>query len=68
MFFALYALGEDDDFLLLPYPNQLTPVIGFFLFGFFHIVCITVMFSMLIAMLTTSYEAIQVSFCHIFVL
>ena len=60
MFFALYALGEDDDFLLVPFQNRLTPLIGFLLFGFFHIVSIIIMFSMLIAMLTVSYEAIQV--------
>ena len=58
-FFALYALGSSDDPLLESYQNQFTPTLGFILFALFHITNITVLFSMLIAMLTTSYEAIQ---------
>ena len=59
MFFAIYALGADDDVLIEPFQNTLTPNIGFILFASFHVTNITVLMSMLIAMLTTSYEAIQ---------
>ncbi len=59
MFFAIYALGADDDMLIEPFQNTLTPNIGFILFASFHVTNITVLMSMLIAMLTTSYEAIQ---------
>jgi hypothetical protein len=59
MFFAIYALGADDDVLIEPFQNNLTPNIGFILFASFHVTNITVLMSMLIAMLTTSYEAIQ---------
>ena len=61
MFFALYALGENDDFAIEPFENQLTPDVGFLLFGMFHISNITILFSMLIAMMTKSFERILVS-------
>ncbi len=60
MFFAIYALGDPSEPLIVPFPNTLTPNIGFLLFAAFHITNITVLISLLIAMLTTSYEAIQV--------
>ena len=62
MFFALYALGESDEYNIEPFQNELTPIFGFFLFGFFHVSNITILFSMLIAMLTKSFESILVKF------
>ena len=60
MFFALYALGESDDVLIEPYNNQVTPNFGYILFGMFHISNITILLSMLIAMMTSSFESILV--------
>ena len=60
MFFALYALGENDDFAIEPFENQLTADVGFLMFGMFHISNITILFSMLIAMMTKSFESILV--------
>ena len=59
MIFAIYALGADDDPLLEPFQNQLTPILGLIMFALFHVVNITILISMLVAMLTTSFEAIQ---------
>lgn len=61
MFFALYALGESDDVVIEPYNNNLTPNFGYVLFGMFHITNITILLSMLISMLTKSFESILVS-------
>lgn len=60
MFFALYALGESDDVVIAPFNNNLTPNFGYVLFGMFHITNITVLLSMLISMLTKSFESILV--------
>ncbi len=59
MIFAIYALGEDIDPQLDPYQNQLTPIFGLIMFALFHVVNITILISMLVAMLTTSFESIQ---------
>ena len=70
MFFALYTLGEQDDVLIEPFENQLTPNFGYVLFGMFHISNITILMSMLIAMMTKSFDTIIVIvvFIYIFVL
>ena len=60
MFFALYTLGEQDDVLIEPFENQLTPNFGYVLFGMFHISNITILMSMLIAMMTKSFDTIIV--------
>lgn len=60
MFFSLYTLGESDDVLLEPFENQLTPNFGYVLFGMFHISNITILISMLIAMMTKSFDSIMV--------
>jgi uncharacterized membrane protein len=61
MFFALYALGASDDVEISPYSNHLTPGAGYIIFGMFHITNITILISMLIAMLTKSFEDILVT-------
>ena len=62
MFFALYTLGESDDVMIEPFRNQLTTNFGYVLFGMFHISNITILLSMLIAMMTKSFDTILVSF------
>ena len=61
MFFALYTLGESDDAEIRPFINQLTPFFGYILFGMFHIANITILISMLIAMMTKSFDSILVN-------
>jgi uncharacterized membrane protein len=60
MFFALYTLGEADDVVIEPFQNKLTPNFGYILFGIYHITNITILLSMLIAMMTQSFEKILV--------
>ena len=61
MFYALYTMGESDDVLVEPFHNSLTPNFGYILFGMFHISNITILISMLIAMLTKSFDSIMVN-------
>ena len=60
MFFALYALGENDEAVIDPFQNNLTPIVGYVLFGAFHITNITILISMLISMMTKSFQTILV--------
>lgn len=60
MFFSLYALGKSDDVVIDPYKNKFTPNLGYILFGMYHISNITILLSMLIAMMTKSFESILV--------
>lgn len=60
MFFALYTIGSGDDVQLESFNNNLTTTIGSILFGVFHVTNISILFSMLIAMLTKSFDSILV--------
>ncbi len=61
LFFALYTFGSSSDAMLHPFKNDLTEIVGYILFGTFHIANITIMINMLIAMMTKSFEEIIVS-------
>ncbi|CAF0714386.1 unnamed protein product [Brachionus calyciflorus] len=58
MFYSLYALGGSDDVLIEPFENSMTPKFGYALFGMFHVSNITILMSMLIAMMTKSFQTI----------
>ncbi len=60
LFFALYTFGSSEDTSILPFQNDLTVVIGYGIFGIFHIANITIMINMLIGMMTMSFENIIV--------
>ena len=60
MFFALYTIGSGDDVKIDPFKNELTTYFGSILFGTYHITNISILFSMLIAMLTKSFDSILV--------
>ncbi len=49
-----------DEYSIEPFHNQLTPLFGLGIFGFYHITNITILMSMLIAMLTKSFDSIMV--------
>lgn len=44
--------------MIEPFENQMTPNFGYIIFGMFHIANITILISMLIAMLTKSFDSI----------
>ena len=60
LFFTIYALGSDDEFLMVPYQNEFTPFIGLLIFVVFHLVSINILISLLVAMLTVTFEETQV--------
>jgi hypothetical protein len=60
LFFALYLIGDSKEGRVDPFNNQTTVTIGYFVFAMFHIANITILMSMLIAMMTKSYEKIIV--------
>ena len=66
LFFALYTIGDSTDTLIRPFKNSFTETIGYLLFGTFHVVNITIMINMLIAMMTKSFEDTIVK-CFIFI-
>jgi hypothetical protein len=61
MFFALYTIGGGSVVYMNPFSNELTPKFGSILFGVYHITNISILMSMLIAMLTKSFESILVN-------
>jgi uncharacterized membrane protein len=61
LFFALYLIGSSHVVKIEPFENYITLVIGYVLYGLFHVATITILMSMLIAMMTKSYEAIDVN-------
>lgn len=58
MFWAIFLIGNGESVMIEPFHNQLTTIFGYFLFGSFHVVNITILLNMLIAMMTRSYETI----------
>lgn len=60
-FWALFEYGDPDSIKLDPFNNKLTESFGFLLYGSFHIVLTILLMNMLIAMLATSYESIQIN-------
>ena len=61
MFWSLFLIGNNQAVLVEPFKNELTLVIGYLVFGFYHISSLTVLLNMLIAMMARSYETILVS-------
>ncbi len=43
LFFALYTFGSSSDAMLFPFKNYLTEIVGYILFGTFHVANITIM-------------------------
>ena len=68
LFFALYTIGDSTDPLIKPFKNNFIEMVGYLLFGTFHIANITIMINMLIAMMTKSFEDILVAFICIYYL
>lgn len=58
LFFALYFIGDSKVARIDPFENYTTMTIGYTIYALFHIASITVLMSMLIAMMTKSYEKI----------
>ena len=62
IFYAIYTYTAIDETSIDPFHNQMTPLFGMGIFGFYHITNITILMSMLIAMLTKSFDSIMVTF------
>lgn len=62
MFWSLFLIGNNQAVLVEPFKNELTLVIGYLVFGFYHISSLTVLLNMLIAMMARSYETILVNY------
>ena len=65
MFWSLFFIGNNQAVLIEPFKNELTLVVGYLVFGIYHISHITVLLNMLIAMMARSYEIILV-ICNCF--
>lgn len=61
MFWAVFLIGNGESVTIYPFDNQLTTFFGYLLFASFHIGNITILLNMLIAMMSRSYETIQVN-------
>ena len=48
LFFALYTFGSSSDAMIFPFKNYLTEIVGYILFGTFHVANITIMIKLLI--------------------
>ncbi|XP_074646219.1 short transient receptor potential channel 7-like [Tubulanus polymorphus] len=59
LFFALFGYGESDYPDLGYFSNKWTHVIGYLIFGAFHVVLIVVLLNMLIAMMAKSYDNVS---------
>ena len=60
LFFALYLIGDSKVAVIEPFKNSSTMNFGYLIYATFHIANITILMSMLIAMMTKSYENIIV--------
>lgn len=58
LFFAIYLIGDSKVARIDPFENSSTMSIGYTIYALFHIATITILMSMLIAMMTKSYENI----------
>ncbi|RMZ93459.1 short transient receptor potential channel 4, partial [Brachionus plicatilis] len=58
LFFAIYLIGDSKVARIDPFGNSMTMTIGYTVYAFFHVGSITILMSMLIAMMTKSYEKI----------
>ncbi len=61
LFFTIYLIGEANSILIEPFENSLTLGFGYLLYGMFQVGNVTILMSMLIAMMTKSYENIIVN-------
>ena len=61
LFFSTYLIGDSEAVSIAPFDNSLTLGFGYFLYATFQIGNVTILMSMLIAMMTKSYENIIVS-------
>ncbi|KAL4234378.1 hypothetical protein ACF0H5_006025 [Mactra antiquata] len=61
VFWSIFGRGEADVVTLGAYQNSLTQDIGYFLYGFYNFIMVTVLFNMLIAMMARSFQAIAES-------
>ena len=60
LFGSLFLEGVEES-EIEAFENAITPDVGILLVGAFHIVVILVLFSVLVAMMTKSFESIEVS-------
>ena len=60
MFWSIYLIGNSAVVEIDPFDNDLTLVFGYLIFGLYHIINITIMINMLIAMMARSYDSILV--------
>lgn len=80
VFWSLFGRGEPDAVKLGDYNNSFTEDVGYFIYGVYNIVMVTVLINMLIAMMTRSFTNIAVSivtfiyllqygrvFCHVII-
>lgn len=60
MFWSLFGRGEPTVVMLEPFGHKFTETVGYWIFGFFNISMVIVLLNMLIAMMSRSFEIIQV--------
>jgi transient receptor potential cation channel subfamily C protein 3/transient receptor potential cation channel subfamily C protein 6/transient receptor potential cation channel subfamily C protein 7 len=61
MFWSIYLIGNGEAVEIFPFENYMILVSGYLIFAMFHIVNITILLNMLIAMMTRSYDLILVN-------
>lgn len=60
VFWSLFGRGEASVVELTNYDNYVTETIGYWMFGVYNIATVIVLLNMLIAMMSRSFEIIQV--------
>lgn len=60
MFWSIFLIGNSEVVVIEPFENNLTLIFGYLMFALYHIINITVMINMLIAMMARSYDSILV--------
>jgi hypothetical protein len=61
MFWSIYLIGNSEVINIEPFKNDLMLVFGYLIFALYHVINITIMINMLIAMMARSYDSILVS-------
>ena len=70
VFWSLFGRGEPTVVELDPFGHYFTETVGYWIFGVYNITTVIVLLNMLIAMMSRSFEIIQVSvfICYLFAL
>ena len=58
MFWSIFLIGNSKVVEITPFENNLTLIVGYLIFALYHVINITIMINMLIAMMARSYDSI----------